>query len=312
MCHFNGPSTPKKTRTLAPRLVVKFLREIPPKQVVEFAGTGEFFMDTNALAHLRKAGELGHRPCVLTNGQLLSPELIDAVLEAGVRRIRMSVDEIDPDRYSCIRKGGDLQNVLDACAYLRSRKAAYPDLRVEINCILFAESFPRQSEFVRFWRGRVDQVNFTGEYYEIFKFRNLFFQPSQRVDCRLAVYLLPSGQMSPCCAISVAQHYCRLDWLPDINVTSPAEGYQMFQDMYGNSESQLRQICKKCQWWILFANENGKSPYWRPVPLDLHVTARLRESLVAVMKHLWVPASFQGQQMRQARNPLVLMERDHQ
>ena len=207
MCPFNGPGAPRKTETLDPKLVFKFMREIPRGQELWFAGTGEFFMDPHALNHLQLASHLGHEPRVLTNGQRMAPSLIDAVLESGVRQIRFSVDAIDPQSYAHIRRGGSFEDILRTCMYVRSRKPAYPGLRVEVNNTLFKDTIARQSEFVRFWRGKVDQVNFNAEYYDIFNFRNLFFTPGTRVGCQLSLYLLPSGRLSPCCAVNVYQHY---------------------------------------------------------------------------------------------------------
>src|SRR5438067_1079565 len=153
MCHFNGPWAPRKQGVLTVAEVQKFLQEIPIGQVW-FAGTGEFLMDPNARTHLRNACALGHQPCILTNGLLLTPALIDEILEIGVRRIHISVDEILPEKYRKIRIGGDLQIILDACAYLRAQKIRYPDLYVGINVTLFKKTFPRQEEFIAFWRGK--------------------------------------------------------------------------------------------------------------------------------------------------------------
>src|SRR5262245_41117690 len=159
MCHFNGPQAARLQGTLTLEEVRKFVSSVPPGPLW-FASTGEFLVDPNALEHLRTAVAYGHRPCVLTNGQLLTPELIDRMLEIGVREFSISVDAIDSATYRKIRRGGEFHNILNACAYLRARKAAYPDLVVNIANVVFPNTLHRQDEFIRFWTGRVDKVSF--------------------------------------------------------------------------------------------------------------------------------------------------------
>ena len=148
-------------------------------------------MDPNALVHLRNAVALGHQPAILTNGQSFTPELIDELLRIGVRWIHFSVDAYDAETYRKIRRGGELSKIVDACRYLRTRRRDYPRLRVEVNNVLFHKTFPDQQRFIAFWTGLVDAVNFNAEYYGTFHFRNTFFDPGERVDCHLQIYLLP-------------------------------------------------------------------------------------------------------------------------
>jgi hypothetical protein len=268
MCHFNGPQALRKEGTLTPGEVRKFVSSVP-KGPLWFASTGEFLMDPNAFEHLRIAVEYGHEPRVLTNGLLLTPQTVDRMLEIGVRHIAISVDAYQPDQYRKIRRGGELSTIVDACLYLRSAKQRYPEIRVEINNVLFRKTVPLQDRFVDFWRGKVDVVNFNAEYYDTFKFRNTLFEPGERVDCQMRVFLLPNGQMSPCCAITVHQHTNNLAWLPHIRDTSPGEALERFKTLYADASSPLGQLCPQCDWWILFKqNQKGETPYIRSVPLD--------------------------------------------
>lgn len=293
MCHFNGPRAVRKAGTTTLDQVKKYLAEIPPGQEVSFAGTGEFFMDPNALTYLRLAIESGHQPHILTNGQLLTPELIDQILETGVRFIRISVDAIDEDHYRKVRQGGELSVILAACDYLRQQKEKYPDLRVEVNNTLFLNTVNRQDEFIEFWRGRVDGVNFNAEYYDIFKFRNKFYEPQERNDCDLSVYLLPTGQMAPCCAMMVYQHYNNVDWMPYIDNTTPEEAYDQFVKLYYDPTSEFHSICQKCEWWIMWAHdEAGNNPYWKsvqltepqPVPIPVYLDSEKLDQLQSDVK----------------------------
>ena len=266
MCHFNGPHAIRRAGTLDPQDVRLFVSQLPPGQHVPFAATGEFFMDPHALDHLRTAVEFGHRPSILTNGLLLAPPLIDEILRIGVRFIAISVDAIDHDQYRRIRRGGDFQAILDACAYLRSKKTEYPDIRVEINNVLFKATFHRQQEYVDFWRGKVDAVSFNAEYYDTFKFRNTLYDRGERVDCQIRAFLMPTRKISPCCAMTVYQHDRDVSWLPQIGEMPLDQAQDYLQGLYDDPESPLGRLCKTCDWWILFKrNEQGDSPYLRTV-----------------------------------------------
>jgi len=267
MCHFNGPNATKKADALSVQQVSKVLSEIPKGEVVWFCATGEFFIDANALQHLRAATALGLKPCVLSHGQLFTPKLIDEVLEAGVRMIRMSVDSTDADQYRKIRRGGELSKIIEACTYLRGKKIDYPDLRVEINATLFKTTFASQRQMEDFWRPLVDQVNFNAEYFNTFEFRNVFYVPDQRVDCDIEIYVMPSGRIVPCCAMAVYQHDHDVSWLPHIDeVKSLDEAYQRLCDIYEDPKGPMASICAKCDWWIMFVP--GNSPYIRAVDLQ--------------------------------------------
>ena len=88
------------------------------------------------------------------------------------------------------------------------------------------------------------------------------------MDCKIKALLLPTGHMSPCCAITAHQHNRNLDWLPHIQDTTPDEALQYFKKLYADAESPLGKLCQQCDWWILFKHdEEGNSPYLRVLPL---------------------------------------------
>lgn len=264
-CHFNGPKAPKKSKQLEPHLVTKALQELPKGSQVYFAATGDLFMDEHAVEHLEAAVQRGLDPLVLSHGQRFTPEVLDTLLNIGVRRFRMSCDAIEPKAYAKIRRGGELQRILDAAEFLRNRKPSFPDITVEINCTLLSNTFPRQDEMIEFWRERVDAVNFNAEYFDTFRFRNTFFTPQRRVDCHLQTYVLPSGKITPCCAVMVHAHDHDVSWLPDIRTHSLQEAHDQLCDMYEDPSSELSALCRQCDWWIMWAKKGGMTPYLRSV-----------------------------------------------
>ncbi len=69
--------------------------------------------------------------CLTTNGVLL-PALARPLRDAGVRRVNVSLDTLDADKYAAMTRGGRLD---DAIAGLRAALDAGFD-RVKVNCVL--------------------------------------------------------------------------------------------------------------------------------------------------------------------------------
>jgi pyruvate-formate lyase-activating enzyme len=253
-CHFNGPTAIKKARTLPPELVCKLLDEMPDGAWVTFAGTGEYFLDPYALDHLRYAIARGLTVDVLSHGQFFTPELMDELLRIGVRYFRMSCDSVDAAEYAKIRRGGELQKIVDAAAYFRSRKADYPDIDVMICATLLSTTMSKRQGMIDFWTGKVDQISFHAEYFDTFKFRNatLTYNPTERVDCSIELKIVPSGKIAPCCAIMVYEHDGDTSWLPDVRTHTMQQAYDILCDLYDDSNSPLAKLCAKCDWWIQF------------------------------------------------------------
>jgi pyruvate-formate lyase-activating enzyme len=260
MCHFNGPKAVKKARTLTRDQVAKVLAQAPAGDEIWLAATGEFFMDPNAMEHLAEAARLGHRIAVLTHGQLLTPERMDRMLEIGVRKVRISADSIYPAQYRKIRRGGELEKILDAFDYLRAKKTDYPGLSLEASCTLLSNTYPLQKEFEAFWRDKVDRLFFNVEYFDQWRFRKTFSQPPRRVNCEIATYVVPSGHIAPCCAVMVHAHDGDTSWLPHVDTHTLKEAYDELCDLYDDPQSPLAKLCADCDWWIMWAqndNENG-------------------------------------------------------
>lgn len=67
---------------------------------------------------------------ITTNGILLK-EQADAIHQAGVDRINVSLDTLDPEEYRKITRGGDIREVLAGI----DEALRYPDIMVKINCV---------------------------------------------------------------------------------------------------------------------------------------------------------------------------------
>ncbi len=69
--------------------------------------------------------------CLTTNGVLL-PELAGPLREAGVRRLNISLDTMQPEKYAAITRRGALSDVMAGLA--AAREAGFD--RTKINCVL--------------------------------------------------------------------------------------------------------------------------------------------------------------------------------
>ena len=108
-CHFNGPKAVKKARSLTTDQVKSVLDQVPRGEEIWIAATGELFMDEHALDHLRTAVALGHKVAILSHGQMFTSELLNEILEIGVRTIRMSAEF---DRTQAVRENPSRRRAL--------------------------------------------------------------------------------------------------------------------------------------------------------------------------------------------------------
>ncbi len=94
---------------------------------------GEPLVKRNILSICRRAARVPGiaEVCLTTNGVLL-PEMAEGLREAGVRRINLSLDTLDPGKYAAITRGGSLHRALAGLS--AAMKAGFD--RVKINAVL--------------------------------------------------------------------------------------------------------------------------------------------------------------------------------
>ena len=91
-----------------------------------------------------------------TNGTLLA-EYAEPLARAGLRRVNVSLDAVDPERYWAITNGGDVRRVLAGIAAAR-RAGLAP---IKLNCVVAASSAePDARDVARFAREQGLEVRF--------------------------------------------------------------------------------------------------------------------------------------------------------
>ena len=94
---------------------------------------GEPLVKKNILSICRRSAAVpGIREVCLTTNGILLPELAVPLREAGVRRVNVSLDTLDPEKYAQITRCGRLE---DALAGIRAALAAGFD-KVKLNAVL--------------------------------------------------------------------------------------------------------------------------------------------------------------------------------
>jgi cyclic pyranopterin phosphate synthase len=108
---------------------VEYLIEAAGIERLRITG-GEPLISPRLERFMGEVGRMGLSDISLTtNGQLLSRKL-PILLEAGISRINVSLDTLDPAAFRAIARGGDLQTVLDGM-----EQASAAGIRIKVNMV---------------------------------------------------------------------------------------------------------------------------------------------------------------------------------
>jgi cyclic pyranopterin phosphate synthase len=108
---------------------VEYLIEAAGIERLRITG-GEPLISPRLERFMGEVGRMGLSDISLTtNGQLLSRKL-PILLEAGISRINVSLDTLDPAAFRAIARGGDLQTVLDGM-----EQARVAGIRIKVNMV---------------------------------------------------------------------------------------------------------------------------------------------------------------------------------
>lgn len=130
-----------------------------------------------------------------TNGALLA-EQAEALAQAGLRRVNVSLDTIDPVRFAEITQGGDVRRVLEG---IRAARQAGLE-PVKLNCVVGPEHDPRDAEQVAAFAQReglilrrIGQMNLAQGQFSV-------VEGGRGGDCPRCnrLRLSPDGQIRPC------------------------------------------------------------------------------------------------------------------
>ncbi len=130
------------------------IRDMDSIETVFFGGIGEPLFHPDIIEMITAVKALGKRAELITNGTLLSEQMIDNIIDAGLDQIWVSVDGIDVAMYEDIRKGTDYDTVIGGLERLRDRRIAKQSrMDLGLAFVLMKKNVDQLSKFPDFARG---------------------------------------------------------------------------------------------------------------------------------------------------------------
>lgn len=151
MCPIEVIDAPAKKLKLAE--FERILDQFPFLRKIDLYGIGEP-LNNPALADIVAAAKArGVHTTVISNGMLLTPKRVERLNRAGLDRLLVSVDSIDPERFNAIRVGGDFHEVIDNLrrVVLAKRAAAGRGPEIGVVTIMLEENRGTMGEVVEYF-----------------------------------------------------------------------------------------------------------------------------------------------------------------
>jgi len=126
---------------------------------VRIVGNGESTLHPAFPSMLRAIAQSTRFVQLVTNGQRLSADKIDAILTAPVRLLDISAESNDKEGYERSRIGGNFERLLDNLKRLKERKRNLRALTLtNIRVMLRPSERANEQKILAFWRGYADTV----------------------------------------------------------------------------------------------------------------------------------------------------------
>ncbi|MFM8980944.1 MAG: radical SAM/SPASM domain-containing protein, partial [Planctomycetia bacterium] len=153
---------------------------------------GEPLLHPRFLDLARAARAHGARTLVTTNGTLLDERRVQALLDAGLERVTVSIDG-DAATHEAVR-GVPLARTEEGLArLLAAREAQHSPLAVDVSMVVAPETEAAAHDFAARWQGRVDRVQQIP----------LLTRGTRRTRCREpwrgGLVVLQDGRVTVCC-----------------------------------------------------------------------------------------------------------------
>ena len=134
----NGVSTSRNTdKLLSLDLFRKVLGEVKEyAHTMQFYFQGEPLLNKDLATMIAEAHEAGLYTIVSTNAQAMTEEMAEALVQAGLSRIIVSMDGLTQATYGAYRIGGNIEKAKAALQYVRRAKEQYGGKTViELQCL---------------------------------------------------------------------------------------------------------------------------------------------------------------------------------
>ena len=252
------------------RKIIDEMSDYLPIKLVPFF-RGEPLLHPHILSFIKYAKKRGIGPIQLTsNALLLTEELQDGLIDAGVDFVSFSLDTLDPEIYKCARVNGDLEisshnveSFCDKCKQGKKRGKKVPTVQVStINMHPYRENI---EQFKNKWLNYADIVRIYEEHDE----------KGHIVDPDVRKKLIGIDDRRPCRKVFTDMiiywdgrfAMCNYDWddrydFGNANTMSlvdvwNGEQYEKIRDMHLQSVFPNECMCFECQHWKIDYTESG-------------------------------------------------------
>lgn len=127
---------------------------------LSLSGYGETLLNKEIAAMVRHATLAGSRVNIVSNGTLLNAERAQALLDAGLAKLKISIDGADPEVYAKHRVGADLEVVFQNIERLVTMRDARHLIapHIELQFVLFRENIDQLSKLIRLCHQRFQGI----------------------------------------------------------------------------------------------------------------------------------------------------------
>ena len=127
---------------------------------LSLSGYGETLLNKEIAGMVAHATQAGSRVNIVTNGTLLDPDRAHRLLDAGLAKLKVSIDGADPEVYAKHRAGADLEavlrNVERLVAMRDARRLSGP--LVELQFVLFRENIDQVCKLIELCHARFQGI----------------------------------------------------------------------------------------------------------------------------------------------------------
>ena len=134
----------RKKGYMDPQLFVALFNWLPHDVNLMFSGLGEPLLNTHLCEYIKMLNQKNINVGITTNGNLLSPSIIDELLDAKIKMIQVSLNCFQENEYNIFMQGGNFKKVIANLEYLSRIKPTDLILQISILNQLIDENAKKQ------------------------------------------------------------------------------------------------------------------------------------------------------------------------
>ncbi|KPA09273.1 radical SAM additional 4Fe4S-binding domain-containing protein [Candidatus Magnetomorum sp. HK-1] len=210
-------------------------------------GGGETLIEKNILEMIRYArNKKISDTCIVTNGLLLTQNIIDTLFDIPITRISISVDAFKEETYKKLR-GGNYSKLMSSLQYLIDKKKSHKYLPIiRLTFIDLPENKDEKEAFINYWKNKVDVIDI--QKMQQFNKSKIISINKRSIKCTFpwrSVMVMADGNVMPCCSLLVTEE----NTMGNINKNSLKEIWDSnrFESFRQNMKDGIfTETCKMC------------------------------------------------------------------